>query len=286
MTSSCLFLLFGYTLLAATGWALQGVWPSSLPGWEAGALGSLLVLLLCLFLPSEPGGAGVGGGGWGALVFAVAWGLSAEAGVGLPGLTRTAMFTLVPIGVVLGAAARGYVEDDFLSLLTSALAGVGGAFLLLPAEPAALIRSPLDSFLLILVLVGLGGGAYPVFAALRSFSPRAGALLLVGGKVLGEGVAGVVRHRGVVAPVAGDLPGVLLGAGETGLLVALLGLVRPVPLAARFLLVPLAGVVEGLVLVRPAVTWRLAAGFGLLVYGAVHVVRWRGEARDSSLSLL
>ncbi len=283
-------LLGAYVLLASTRWVLESVWPPTFPAEEASVLASLG---LCAALPFFPSAKPTcrGADGWrvalpGILVFACFWALSGLVGRGLPGFTRTLLVTLVPVGIILITAARDTAGVDFLSLLAAALAGVGGVLLLLPVNPEALLHSPAATAATLIVVCGLCVGSCLVFSAIRGVSLRVGMLLVLLPNVVLQAGALAFHHRLFRLPGLGDVPGVVWQGGEMACLVYLLRTVEPVPLAARFLLVPLVGVGEGLFLVRPAFTWRMALGAGLLLFGSVRLLRESSRERDSSLSLL
>jgi hypothetical protein len=77
----------------------------------------------------------------------------------------------------------------------------------------------------------------------------------------------------------------VIWVAELGLLVWLLGAMRPVRLATRYLVVPLLVVVEGAVLMRPGWTLRMVAGVLLLAAGAGWVLLGREGDEAPSLSL-
>ena len=74
-------------------------------------------------------------------------------------------------------------------------------------------------------------------------------------------------------------------AGEAVLLGVLLWGMEPVRLAARFLAVPLLTIVEGVVVLRPELTWRVVVGVGLMVGAVGMLVVSRRVEEVSSLSL-
>ncbi len=282
-------LLGAYVLLASTRWVLESVWPSALPAEEASVLASLG---LCAALPFFPSAKPTyrGADGWrvalpGILVFACSWALSGLVGRGLPGFTRTLLVMLVPVGIILVTAARDTAGVDFLSLLAAALAGVGGVLLLLPVNLEAMLHSPAATAATLVVVCGLSVGSC-LMSAMRAVPVRVGMLLVLLPNVVLQAGALAFDHRLFRLPGLGDAPGVVWQGGEMACLVYLLRTVEPVPLAARFLLVPLVGVGEGLFLVRPAFTWRMALGAGLLLFGSVRLLRESSRERDSSLSLL
>ena len=283
-------LLLGvYLVLASSEWMFTLRFPSSLPSAELFCMGSIIVWIsFLMFAPrtevSERAGhwrRGVGG----TVLFSVAWVVSGSGSIRLPASTQSALLTVAPVAILLAGAMISAEELDFLSLLGAAIAGVGGVFLLLPADPESLLRSPV-AFLAVIGVVGcVGVGSWGVYRAARELSKASWiSSLLLPGMVVSAGML-VWGGRGFSAPRWGDLPQIAWEAAEMGLLVYLLSEVEPVPLSARFLMVPLLGVAKGLVVVRPELTWRLVVGAGLLLYGSVRLLRG-GRVRDSRLSLL
>ena len=290
MNRATIAALSAYLLLASTRWILDAVFPSSLPSSEASIIASLALCIAVLFfrsgsrLPDAP--LLRRGRVLGALCFACAWVLSDLVGVGLPGFTRLALFSLVPVGVVVIAAARGAGQLDFLSLLGASMAGVGGMFLLLPADPEALSRKPAAALAVLAAVAALSLGSYFVYSAVRDLPARAATLLVLVPVMIVQAVSVLARHQRLLLPGYADLPGLAWQAAEIALLLSLLRTVAPVPLAARFLLVPLLGAAGAFVAMRPPLTWRLGLGAALLLFAAIRLLRERAEERDSALSLL
>ena len=72
---------------------------------------------------------------------------------------------------------------------------------------------------------------------------------------------------------------------ELVLLVWLLREMSPVRLAARYLVVPLLAVLEGVAILRPAFTVRMGAGLVLLVGGTGYILLSRRQNSDEALSI-
>jgi drug/metabolite transporter (DMT)-like permease len=74
-------------------------------------------------------------------------------------------------------------------------------------------------------------------------------------------------------------------AGVTGLTVVILRSMDPVRFSSRFLIIPLVTVLEGLVLLRPAVTSRLVVGIALLAVGAGCLILEKEPGKEEILTL-
>lgn len=280
-----------YLGLAPTGWMLQLASPSSLPEAEAEILAALLVVA----------GAWISGARWertgspwvwqaigsGLLLFGLPSILLDGPASSLPAMTRVAVLALIPAVVVLIATAReSGGGDDFLGLLGASLAGLAGAFLLLPADPATLLERPMTGMLMAVAVVSIAVGSYG--ASVAAIHLRISDLLqmITGPSVVLMGVVGVFRHAAVVAPGAQDVGGLLWRAAETVLLISLIKLLSPVALAARYLLVPLVTAAEGLVYLRPHVSWRMVLGMALLAFGSLRLLRHGRSQEEPPMSLL
>ena len=279
-----------YIGLAASGWIVQLMSPSSLPRREAEIL--VLAALVC--------GAGLAymSGrrevrGWavsplfgGVLLFFVPSVLMEAVEGGVPQFTRAALLVLVPAAVLLISAAREGEGIDLLGLLAACLAGVGGAFLLLPADPALLLGRPLAGLALAAMIASIALGSYLAHAATRSRPLRASLLLLLGPSLVLLCLMMALERSPIVRPSPADAPGLLWGVMSTLLLVYLLREIAPIPFAARYVLVPLVTSLEGFASLRPPIGWRMLVGVALLGYGAVRLLVQGGRRADSSLSLL
>ena len=120
---------------------------------------------------------------------------------------------------------------------------------------------------------------------MRELPFRSGALLLLGPSLLVKVVIAVYERQGMAQPGLGDGVAIVWRCAELLLLLLLLRRVRPVPFAARYLLIPLVTAVEGAVALRPAITWRLELGAVLVVGGTVRLLKERSR-QDSPMSLL
>ena len=276
-----------YIALASSGWSLQLLVPSSLPAWET-ELFMIGVALLSTF---------VGGpkfcleSAWrdgavfrsGLLLFAVPTLLSRVRGMGLPEETHFALLCLTPVAIVLVANSMGSPPGDFLKLLAVSLTGLAGAFVLLPTDLSALVRKPLATLVLLLSIASTALGAYTGHHATKDMPARTAVLLMLGPSFAVLGTAAYVTHAVLAVPTWKELPGVLYGAAELGLLVYLVRVWPPIALSARYFLLVLVVACEGLLYTRPSISGHLLLGLALLSTGAVKLLR-RNQS-DSSTSL-
>ncbi len=291
MTRQWIAAFGAYVVLVASRWVLKGWLVSMLPESEV----EVLVLGLVAV------GVGVSGRNWssvhqshglqtvgsGLMLLGVPSVLWALPGGGLPVLTRVSLLALVPVVLVVVSSARGSGGTPFPSLLGASLAGMAGCLLLLTVDLEALIQKPVAAITVIVAVVSIAVGSYLGHGGVGGMRFRPAVVLMAGPSAVLILSASGLRHVSMVMPGWGDALGVSWGGAELLLLVFLVRGLSPVVFGARFLLVPLLTAVEGFVLVRPPITWRLLVGAGLLSFGAVWLLRGGGgRERDSSLSLL
>lgn len=201
-------------------------------------------------------------------------------------LTRSAVFAMTPVSVVV----FGTVMDGEMSggqrFLVPALSGAGGLLLLLPLT----LPGTLDGRLMLALLVG---------AAVLSGVAAVWLYQLLQGVGLWEamGIAGVsnclflmlaaaARKELVWGGMAGVVSfGSLVDVVEVVLLVWLVREMMPVRFAARYLLIPLITVVESYDLQWPGLSARMAAGTLLLAVGTGAMLFWNPEDERETLSL-
>ncbi len=279
-----------YVLLAASGWIVQLAFPP--PRSAATSEIAALVLALCASF--------IFGGPWtpvswrqavravtaGVLLFGLPSALLGFRGGELPVFTRVSLLALVPAVVVLIATgSQGGGGPDFLGLLGASLAGVGGAFLLLPGDPELLLQRPLAAVIVSGVILSLAVGSYLGHVAANGWSMRTAAVLMLGPSLVLASVMSWPVHPSNLLPDLGEGVSAVASASEFLLLIYLVRIFPPVSLASRYLLAPLVTAVEGLAYVRPAISWRLLLGTLLLVFGSVRLLR-REQVPDSPMSLL
>jgi hypothetical protein len=200
-------------------------------------------------------------------------------------ISRSALFAMVPVVVVMAIAA-GDDERGVRRFLVPALAGLGGLLLLLPIgfSGTLLGRLMLGAVCAAVVLVGLSSvwlywllRGWTLAAAVAVVCLSNAVFLLVCSAVRGElvwsGLASVVSLPSLVDVV------------EVGLIVWLLQEMPPVRFAARCLVIPLLTILESYILARPGVTVRLACGTVLLAAGAGMLLFLNSGDEETMLSL-
>ncbi len=272
------WMLGGYCLLAGSEW-LQAPVPLRVKGW--------LYLLVGLGALAACGRRGLGDirsvarlGLWAALLLGVPEVMGRWAGGYISGSLGTVVLGLVPLMVVMVAAQ---VEgDEVRRLLVPAVAGLGGLLLLVPVGVPGAGMALVATVVLVGSAVLMAVAGVRIYPVLREFGWMQGvavfclanALVFLGVGLLWGG--GVWDWREGWGAIAGT-------AGEVVLLVGAVRGIAAVRVGARFLLVPLITIVEGLVLLLPEVTVRMVGGVTLLAMGAGWLVWSREERRSLSL---
>jgi drug/metabolite transporter (DMT)-like permease len=222
------------------------------------------------------------------------WGVPAclihGTGSGVPSITISATFALLPAVVVLVTTIDGTIwgQGDGWGYLVPALAAFGGILLLLPVGLPESVRGQLGSTLVfvavILVAVSsvwmhrlMQGVAIAETMFIVCFANAA--FLAICGLVARDFVGGWAGLRTVLSlSSCVDLIQVIL-------VFWLLREMQPVRFAARYLVIPLLTVVEGYVVLRPEVTARMVVGAVLLVGGTVWVLFSKASDDEVILSL-
>lgn len=200
---------------------------------------------------------------------------------------RAAIFALAPFVVAVVAAARES-EPGARRFSVPALIGFGGVLLLLPFSFPTSLREQIIFAVLLVAVALVGFASESIYRMLRGFG-MIEALAVV---ALSNAVFLIACHFANL-PSAESWSGVssllsmhsLYNLAELLLLVWLLREMLPVRLAARYLLVPLFTVLEGLAFLRPPLTVRMGAGLVLLVAGAAYLLLSRGWDSDAVLSI-
>lgn len=217
---------------------------------------------------------------WGIALFAVPQVLFAAAGGRVDGFTELLVTLLVPVVVVVVIAQRrdSFGSDDSpLRLLGPAVAGIGGAVLVLPFYlPASGVgRAWLAAMALSAVVAGLA--AVRIHTILPGVGVLRGAAVVFGAvSVVALGFCWVDWITPVwdAAAAGFELFRLLVVEVPIGLLsVWLLRDMRPERFAARPLVVVFVMIVESYVVARPSVGWTLVVGLVLIAGGAIGLLR-------------
>jgi hypothetical protein len=207
-------------------------------------------------------------------------------------LTITLVFMLVPVVVVFIVAQQASsfgVDDGVRGLLGPAIAGAAGAALMLPFTlPVSTIgRVWLTALIASAVLAG--AGAVWMHTLLKDCGVWRAAAVACCAIAIVAGVTGWADWQSV-AVVDGQTALVELAIAllfDGGLLLIAVWLLRemaPVGFASRYLLVLLVAVIESFVLLRPNLSWYIAAGVALMAVASTLLLRAAAKA-DSEGSL-
>lgn len=206
---------------------------------------------------------------------------------GMSDISRAALFALVPFVVVVVAAARE-LEPGVRRFFVPALIGFGGALLLLPFSFPMSMRGQAMFVALLLVIVLVGFASESIYRLLRGFGMLEALAVICLSNALFlaachfAGLPFAESWNGVSALISIHS---LYSLAELLLLVWLLREMTPVRLAARYLVVPLFTVGEGLAFLRPSPTVRMGSGLVLLVFGVGYILFSRGGDSDAVLSI-
>jgi hypothetical protein len=204
----------------------------------------------------------------------------------VPEISRSALFAMVPVVVVMVIAA-GDDERGVRRFLAPALAGLGGLLLILPLEFSVSVRGRLMLGVLGAAVVLVGLSSVWLHRLLRGVAvAHAVAAICLANAVfllVCSGVRGDFVLRGGLASVISFAS--LVDVMEVVLIVWLLREMPPVRFAARYLLIPLLTILESYVLIRPEVTVRIACGTILLAAGVGMLLFLKYGDEETMLSL-
>jgi drug/metabolite transporter (DMT)-like permease len=293
-----LWLAFGaLCILSGTSWAIPAEISGELPSLEhQGILFSVVGVTALLIAgrrvwsgskgrqTARLAGAGVGFFGVPAVIVDYARG-------SVPAISRSALFAMVPVVVVLVVAAGEWTEREERGarlFLVPALAGLGGLLLLLPLEFSSSARgwTMLGVVCIAVVVVGLAG--VWLYRLLRGFA-WADAVAVVGLANAAFLLTWSAVHEEIVwrgsALVSATSLESLVDVVEVLLMVWLLREMPPIRFASRYLMIPLVTVLESFVVMRPAFTIRMGLGTVLLAVGAATLLFWKTGEEETVLSL-
>jgi len=284
-------------ILSGTSWAIPQEMPDGLPPLEQQA--AIFCVIGLLALPFAGRGAwsrskGLWRGGLAAAgvgFFGVPVVVSEYARGSVPTISRSALFAVVPVVVVMVVAAGdtiGREERGARRFLVPALVGVGGLLLLLPLGFSGSARGWVMLALVCAAVVLVGLASVWMYRLLRGFGAAeafatvglANAMFLLVWSVVRDDV--VWRGSGLASMFSISS---LVDGVEVLLLVWLLREMPPVRFSARYLVIPLLTVVEGYVLVRPEWTVRMGFGAALLAAGAGMLLFLKVDEEETGLSL-
>jgi hypothetical protein len=223
----------------------------------------------------------------GVFFFGVPIGVVEWARGAVPEISRSALFAMVPVVVVMVTVA-GDEERGVRRFLAPALAGLGGLLLIVPLEFSGSVRGLLMLGVVCAAVVLVGLSSVWLYRLLRGVALAHAmaviclvnaALLLACSAVRGD----FVWHWNGLAPVISITS--LVDVMEVVLLVWLLREMPPVRFAARYLLIPLLTILESFVLIRPEVTVRIACGTVLLAAGVGMLLFLKTGDEENVLSL-
>lgn len=272
--------------IAASAWIADMAWPSAVPVLlRSGIENAVLCLLLLPFAHRHWRKAGrrqwAKIGILGCALLALPTIVAVYSAPQISAVAMGLIFTAVPAVVILAAAQS---ESAFgadgrpLSQLGMALAGMAGAALLLPFTLPQSVAG--TGWLLAMILTAvLCGVAIVRLHRLLVLLPLVAAVTVIGTASGMLQLAFAFAHADPLPPLKGVAWAheaaffALIYAPLWVLTVWLVRDVEPRRFGSRFLLVPLLTVLEGVVLVRPAVDWTLLAGLTLMTFSAWRLLR-------------
>jgi hypothetical protein len=209
----------------------------------------------------------------------------------MPAISRSALFALVPVVVVMAVAFGESAEREERGarlFLMPALAGLGGLLLLLPLSFSSSPRGWIMLAVVCAAVILVGLSSVWLYRLLRGFAfadaiavvGLANAVFLLVWSAVREEV--VWRGSGLASLVSfGSLTDVV----EVLLILWLLREISPIRFAARYLLIPLLTVLESYVVMRPEWTVRMGFGTALLAAGGGMLLFLRAGEEETVLSL-
>jgi drug/metabolite transporter (DMT)-like permease len=283
-------------ILAATSWVIPDV-ANGLPQLEQQGILFGLVGLIAVAFSGRRLWSGIAGVRWiwlaaaSVMFFGVPMVVGEYARGSVSAITRSALFAMVPVVVVMVVAAgdaSGGEERGARRFLVPALVGLGGLLLLLPLGSSGSIRGRVLLAIVCAAVVLVGFASVWMYRLLREFSfveaigiaGIANAVFLLGWSVVRGEIVWTVS--GLVSVVSLSS---LVDLLEVLLIVWLLREMAPIRFAARYLAIPLVTILESFVLMRPEWTVRMVSGTVLLAVGVGMLLFWKADAEETTLSL-
>jgi hypothetical protein len=209
----------------------------------------------------------------------------------VPAISRSALFALVPVVVVMAVASGESAEGEERGarlFLMPALAGLGGLLLLLPLSFSRSARGWMMLAVVCATVVLVGLSSVWLYRFLRGLAFAnaiavvgvGNAVFLLGWSVVREEL--VWRGDGLASVVSFDS---LADLVEVLLISWLLREMSPIRFAARYLLIPLVTVLESYVVMRPEWTVRMGFGTALLAAGGGMLLFLKAGEEETVLSL-
>jgi drug/metabolite transporter (DMT)-like permease len=214
-------------------------------------------------------------------IFAVPQVLLAGAGGSVSSLDEVLVFLLVPVVVVVVVAQRSSsfgVDENPLRLMAPALAGLGGAALLLEFDAPATLAGKVWLAAMVVNAILAAIAAVQLHQWLRGVPVVRAAAIACAATSFTAAAFCRIEWTGlpawdVQAAGAEALRCVVLEAPIVLLTVWLLRQIAPIRFASRLLIVPLVTIVEGFFFMRPALSWTSGLGLILMLAGAVGLLR-------------
>jgi drug/metabolite transporter (DMT)-like permease len=176
-------------------------------------------------------------------------------------------------------------ETGVRRFFAPALAAFGGALLLLSFSFPVSVRGRTIFAALLVVIVLVGFASVWIYRLLQEFGTMEAFAIVCFSNAVFLAACGLFYGESWSRSLSLISISSLWYLAELILLVWLLREMTPVRLAARYLVVPLFVVLEGLVILRPIFTVRMGAGLILLMGGVGYILFSRGWDPDSVLSI-
>ncbi len=283
-------------VLSGTSWAIPREMSDGLPLLEQqGVLFGVVGLIALLFAGrgvwSRSRGLYAGLAGAAVGFFGVPIVVAEYAHGSVPAISRSALFALVPVVVVMSVASgesAGREERGARLFLMPALAGLGGLLLLLPLAFSSSARGWMMLAVVCAAVVLVGLASVWLYRLLRGFALAdaiavvglANAVFLLVWSAVREEI--VWRGNGLASVMS---IASLVDVAEVLLIVWLLREMPPIRFAARYLVIPLLTVLESFVVMRPDWTVRMGFGTALLAAGGGMLLFLQAGEEGTVLSL-